>query len=409
MKKAIPELDLTEWSYFIANKAPENSGNISYYLSEVVGNSPIHTRMRDAVNCSDPAETSAAFDRILNDIAANLGNLDRKLFERRAEALRALASSIQAFADKAANSLPKAGVARPDSALLNRLFNQVWENLGIQLKRLVDNCRQVRDEPDAEFLTAVAAVFEKLDEGPGLPELEEIEKEAAAGTLMKWHADRLNELRVKVAGAFESVDHCLNAGFVKLRAKILSVLQKDDGGRLARLDIEGNDTWQTIRNRLERHEGGEVMAHAVDMLLTAGLSFRGFIQPRVRHCLDVLDSDSPEAGPFLFSAGDTTELVRDKLEMAWQNACFNCRSIVEDMAKEPAMARFAAAEDFREAILHSGGEASAKDLWRLFYEDNRAEVWPDEFTKLEGETRLRREWDTSVDSLRRSAASLAAI
>jgi hypothetical protein len=148
------------------------------------------------------------------------------------------------------------------------------------------------------------------------------------------------------------------------------------------------------------------MTQAIDYLLEAGLSFRGFIQPRVRGCLNVLDSESTEAEPFCYSAGDTADIVIEKLEMAWENVCYNSRRKIEELAKEPAVSRFAAVEDFLDSILHTGGQARAKDLWRLFYYENRAQIWPDQFAQLEANTRLRRDWENAVSVLKSSILGL---
>jgi hypothetical protein len=140
--------------------------------------------------------------------------------------------------------------------------------------------------------------------------------------------------------------------------------------------------------------------------MSAGLSFRGFIQPRVRHCLDVLDSESPDAEPFCFIPGDTSKDTKDKLELAWERACFKCRGKIEDMAKEPAMARIAAAEDFRESILRTGGAYRSRESWHMFYHENRAEIWPEEFTELEANTHLRKEWENAIRALSEAAEAI---
>jgi hypothetical protein len=148
------------------------------------------------------------------------------------------------------------------------------------------------------------------------------------------------------------------------------------------------------------------MTQAIDYLLKAGLSFRGFIQPRVRGCLNVLDSESKESEPFCYSAGDTADIVIEKLEMAWEKVCYNSKWKIEELAKEPAVSRFAVVEDFLDSILHSGGEERAKGLWRLFYYENRAQIWPDQFAQLEADTRLRREWENAVSGLKLSFQEL---
>jgi hypothetical protein len=194
-----------------------------------------------------------------------------------------------------------------------------------------------------------------------------------------------------------------------LRIRILKAFESEKGGALKGLQCpEGSDLWQVILKRLEGLDGGEEMQKAIRQLLSSGLSFRGFIQPRVRKCLDVLDADSPAAADFEYSAGDSVDNVMEKIGMAWENACFNCKSMIEEMAKEPAMARFAVAEDFREAVLHTGGENRSREIWHQFYKQSRPEIWPKEFTQLEAETLMRKEWESMIQALRASSAATGA-
>lgn len=189
---------------------------------------------------------------------------------------------------------------------------------------------------------------------------------------------------------------------------MLAAFTAQDGGMLSGLDTStGKLEWQDILDRWEGHEEGEIMQQAIEMLCSSRLSFRGFIQPRVRKCLDVLDAESPEAADFGFKAGDSAEQMKEKLEVAWQNASYNSRCTIQEMAKEPPMARFAVAQDFRDAVLRTGGESHSKELWRRFYNENRGNIWPEQFQKLEGDTRLRKEWEDAVGRLRGIATTLA--
>lgn len=401
---SIPELGIDGWSYFVINKSPDNQGQIDFFKGEL-RDKKIATRAVYSVNCTDKEESLNFLDEMLNDIARNLGALDRRLFDLRMESLQDLRAEIVALADLAATALPAAGIVQPDLALLNRLFGPLWENLGHGLKKLVDSYRAKRNDPDDAFLQAVGKVFDELAKGPGLPEADEIDRQAAAGGLMKWQADKFNELRVKISNAFELIDTSLQTTFDQLRQEALGVLMSDQGGKLNALLEHEDEPWKALAGHWGGHDGEVVMVRAIDLLVNASLSFRGFIQPRVRRRLDVLDTDdtdSQAASPYSFAVGDSSQTVKDKLEFAWGRACYRCRAKIEKMAKEPAMARFAAIEDFREAILHSGGETKAKETWHSFYNENRADVWPDEFGRLEGDTRLRKEWENAVQALKES-------
>lgn len=407
IRRSIPDLAISDWSYFVINNHPSSGSNLPYF-KDALEKSTIKTRGILTANCKNETEVSACLDEILNDVALNLARLDQQLFEKQLQLLKNLTLAITTFVEKAEKVLPKATLVQPDLALLNRLFGEAWMNLGSELKKLVDQYRNLRNEPDQDFLAALKSVFANLDCGPNLPDPSVIEKEAAAAGLMKWQANKLHELRVNIANSFESIDASLHASFDMLRKDVSDVLRSPQSGRLANLDVSNDEnSWGRLMELWEGHDGGHVMQHAINLLINAGLSFRGFIQPRVRHCLDVLDSDSPEAIPFCYVPGDTAQNVKDKLELAWQKACFNCRSEIEEMSKEPAMARFAAIEDFRDSILHTGGAEQSKAMWHLFYHENRAEIWPEQFAQLEGNTRLRREWENAVAVLKSAVGEIS--
>ena len=409
--RAIPDLAIKEWSYFIINKNLSNEGNNLNQIprfQKLLQDSAIRTKETLLVDCSDPSDVAQALDRRLTDIAGNLASLDKHLLERQGQGIKALASSIAAFAEKAASTLPKAVVVAPSLALLDELFGTVWINVGAKLQQLVNTYRQQRDEPDGDFSNAVNVVFAKLASGANLPSTEIIAKEAGGQGLMMWHADKLHELRVNISNSFEELNSCLDASFAQLRNDLLGAFTAEDGGMLGRLDRPvGKDEWQDLLDRWEGHQDGETVRRAIQTLRSASLSFRGFIQPRVRECIDVLDSDSEAAKDFAYIPGDSADEVKNKLEAAWSNACFNCRSAIDEMATEPSMARFAAAEDFRDAVLHTGGEGHAKTVWRLFYHENRGDVWPKQFQQLEADTRIRKEWDNAVRLLTDATGSLS--
>ncbi len=407
ISRAIPDLPVEDWSYFVINKDPVNAKNLALFERELK-KSAVRTRRACPVDCSNEAEVANCLDQILDDVSANLPTLDERLATRQSVRLRVLASAIEAFSEKAAKALPKVAVVAPDLALLDRLFGAVWKRIGSALSNAVGDKRVTRDDPDPDFVGAVETIFKTLEEGPGLPSPDEISKEAAAGGLQLWHAHRLHEIRIKFSNSFDQLNSCLDSSFDRLRDDLLRALTAEDGGMLARLSSPSKkDKWQDLIDRWAGHEDGEIMNRAIETLRSARLSYRGFILPRIRLCLDVLDSDAEAAKDFAYLPGDSTKELRDKLETAWSNACFNCKAAIEEMSREPSTARFAVAEEFMDAVLRTGGEDHAREVWKRFYHENRSDIWPDQFQKLEADTRLRKEWENAVRMLKDTANSLS--
>ncbi len=66
---------------------------------------------------------------------------------------------------------------------------------------------------------------------------------------------------------------------------------------------------------------------------------------------------------------------------------------------EPSQAGFAIVEEFMDRVLRA---KEVKNEWRIFLEEIRHDVWPNEFEQLGERTRTRREW---MDSVERATAA----
>ena len=406
--RAIPELPVDAWSYYLVNRIctskENNESQIPSYLSQLSGR--IHTRATKVIDFSNDSDVAAEFDEILSDISSNLTALDGILLSRRREALTGLVAQLNPFIHTAKNLLPKASAVAPDHHKLLQLFNGLWNRLCFSLESIVSQHRELRSEPDQGFLEKVDSIFETLEAGPRLPSDEVIAHESAGPGLAAWHAEAIHKQRVELASAFDAIDDCLQASFGDLRTHLIEVLRADDAGKLNAVLAEYSGPWEGLEDLWKGHADAEHVVSAIKLLLSSTLSFRGFIQPRVRAALDVLDSGCEEARDFAHVPGDSIPQVREKLEMAWMKAVSDCRHPMDKMAVEPAMARFAAAQDFVDSIIRSGGAQTAKERWYLFYQELRSEIWSEEFTLLEEETRLRKQWNSQILVLEGVASSL---
>ena len=418
VKRSIPELPVKDWSYFLANddtnKSPKTDQEknaetevIDFFRRELQG-STIKTRESYFVDCRDKNEVSVCLDAMLDNISKNLGALDEKLFVRHLDSMRSLSANIRAFAGMASHALPATSAVAPDQHRFVKLFNSLWVNLSSQLEEIVQEYKSIRNDRDIQFLETLNQVFATLRDGPNLPSEDEIRRESAQMGLAAWHAEQIHKLRVEIASSFEAVDRCLDASFDELRNRLLEPMKSNSGGKLeVPLSAFGGESWEGIKDLWKGHADETLIVHAIDLLLSSGLSFRGFIQPRVRTALDVLDSGSEEAQDFAHVPGDSIKIVVEKLQLAWTKALSDCKHTMSEIAVEPSMARFAAAEDFVDTIIRADGPHAAKERWNLFYRELRSEIWRNEFAILEAETKLRKDWEAQVATLTTAAAQLA--
>ena len=140
-------------------------------------------------------------------------------------------------------------------------------------------------------------------------------------------------------------------------------------------------------------------------MISEGLSFKNWIQPRVRECLDPLDLATIDGA--VIEAGATIEVVNEILTLAWEKAWYEINQRMRgatgrgdmDFSVEPSMARFALVQDFVDLAMNAGGTSASSNRWELFYDEYRSEIWPTHFRNLEDQTQFIRELNEHFRSL----------
>jgi hypothetical protein len=126
------------------------------------------------------------------------------------------------------------------------------------------------------------------------------------------------------------------------------------------------------------------------------LSYRGLIQHRIRQHLDDL---TPDETSLQLSPSPNAQEVLNCLKSLQAEAVYKCERALDDLLAEPSQAGFAIVEEFMDRVLRA---KEVKNEWRIFLEEIRHDVWPNEFEQLGERTRTRREW---MDSVERATAA----
>ena len=171
-------------------------------------------------------------------------------------------------------------------------------------------------------------------------------------------------------------------------------------GQLAPLsDQEGVEFLRTLAERVPpgvRRDGESEVRYALQIVIDFDLSYRGFIQHRIRPSLDNVYGDTPMI-PFPQNGTLPDEnSVREMLESTYKAALTGCESALQDLLAEPNRAMFAIVEEFRDRVLRS---RDIKDEWRAIYEDIRAEIWTGQFAALAENAVHLRTWNEAVKHL----------
>jgi hypothetical protein len=407
---AIPDLKPADWCFLVLNDVGNNRQRFDGFLKNLLELANARTKEVFKLSCKDAGETQNMFQKLVESLARDIQGMDGHYAKCRLAPISELGADIHSFAVRAAKVLP-AEIRALDSNLFNTLFGKVWEGMSHALNCLLAEYREQRGKPDPGFSAELKRVCENLEQGPGLPDKEQVIRESAADGLGAWHENRMHLLRNQMCSAFLASDASLNARFDELRSKVRNILATETGGQLSSLipESDARTWWVEMEKKWADFHDSEAIQRDIRIFSEAGLKIRGFMLPRIRGCMDVLDRDSPEAAPFMLPAGAKAEESIARLTAAWQAASYRVGGEMHQFEEEASDALFAELETFVDAILRSGGPKRMEKRWASFYQEYRGEVWPDKFSELERTMRLRNEWKQCTHKLTAAGIELQSI
>ena len=401
-KSALPEIPMERRSFLILNhRRSEDQDNLArcQAFRDQVAESPIRVIRTEIADCSSPAEVDQAFDPIVNYLLGNIRELDRLLLDERSRHVAEIRQEARLLARDAAKL---AALAQPTGVwfvMFQSLFGTAYKALSVGLEELVTACRDERDKPERYLEEAVGTALEHARDDTGIPQAAEIRASFAlyGGRLTAYNV-LLDETRSHLSRHFLGLDTALRETVERMWTKVAEVLRQE--GQLAPLsDEEGVEFLSILAARVPpgvRRDGDSEVRYALDILIDFDLSYRGFIQHRIRPSLDNVYGDTPMI-PFPQDGTLPDEkTVREMLETTYKEALSGCESALQDLLAEPNRAIFAIVEEFRDRVLRS---RDIKDEWRAIYEDIRAEIWTGQFAALAENAVHLRTWNEAVKHL----------
>jgi energy-coupling factor transporter ATP-binding protein EcfA2 len=352
----------------------------------------------EVADCSNPDDANRVFDLVLDYLANNIESLDKDYAKSCQESLSHIQAKVKAELDKARASLGKEAQQNKDAQLFVPLFNQLWKNLRNGLQELLKELRKQRDEVDTNFKEKVDEAIHNCREDTGIPPIEEIEIRASAlGGYPTAYYQYLPEVRAHLSHKFLSLDEGLKLSLEQVKSQVAEVLVNQ--GRLGGLtEARGSELLREmvklLPNQLILGEPSK-LKFGFQLLAEFELSYRGFVQHRIRQHLDGLTPNEPAT--LQLSTSPSAQQVFLNLKTAHAEAVYQCENALENLLCEPSQAAFAIVEEFLDRILRA---EDVESEWRIFLDDVRSEVWPDEFKQLNERTRMHREW---LDAVERAA------
>ncbi|GDX86052.1 hypothetical protein LBMAG43_20940 [Methylococcaceae bacterium] len=112
-------------------------------------------------------------------------------------------------------------------------------------------------------------------------------------------------------------------------------------------------------------------------LIDFQLSFRNLFQYRLRESLTELYADDTTFGlPSQKLTDLSAEHVQGLLQNALEKTFYEVENVLAPLLKEPNMARYAIAEEFRDRIWKA---SDAKEQWRISLGERKNILWPEKF------------------------------
>jgi hypothetical protein len=401
-ENALPEIPMQLRSFLVINHhsgvGNDNLANAQDFRDKIRTSS---IRVVDSfiTDCSKPEEVGTVFGKVVDYLLGHMRELDEYLL---AERRRRAAEIRQQVTRILADSGQLGGLAEPRDSwfrLFQGLFIPAYTNMSRELEKLVTKFDEEQDHADENFAAAVDAVLAKAKEDDAIPAPDEITNRISTeGGRVPAYGHLLNETRSHLSQHFLSLDTALNERVSEMLRQVAQILQ--EAGELAAVaQGDGREFLASLAERVPPRlltGGRSEIRYGLEMLAGFELSYRGFIQHRIRPCLNGMHPDHPTY-PLGSDADQVTALqIREILQVTYEEALYKCEMALRSIMAEANGALFAIVEEFRDRVLRSHGLYSD---WEAFYQDVRVEIWPSQFAALAENSSYYRRWGESAARL----------
>ena len=423
------KLPIERWAFWVFNRNSRPGADNEKQcraLQETIAQSQINVADTVIVDCTDEKAVSEnLINRALKHLSENIEQNDKEYAENLQNMLNATVKDMRNFAEKIRMSLKEEGDLDRDYDTFEVLFSGLWEDIRKAMNNLVgpdSELRKNREKPSEELQNQIEKVLD--EEGAQLPLTEnDIQNDSVTGGgILRTYENALDYLRTRLSGKLqESLDEILNNVLQAMKSKFCKMLATT--GRLKLQDGDGRFKFDDYRLLGEMIDFIEASGYSQDMpkLLTGlklldswTMSYRSFIQHRIRKALNGLDPDDEECK----SQGrpnDASQAFK-MLEGAYKETAYRVKQALKDVYTEPNEAAFAVAEEFKDIMIRSNEMLSTSEgdkveqqrqrfkydltlQWKRFYRPIRGDIWPEELGSSQKRLDINAKIRVSLDTL----------
>jgi energy-coupling factor transporter ATP-binding protein EcfA2 len=405
IRKTLVDRPLNLWSFTILNHTEANSRyhenlKICEGLARDITSKNIQTVDCITANCASTNEANKVLEQIIEYLETKITDLDSKYALLSQKNLTLLQNKVNAVLEKTNKTLDLATQDVNSFTLFETKFQELWQDLTNGFEKLLKELRKKRETVDVEFKQQIEKALQTCRSDTGIPSIQEIEQRYSLEKNYRIVYEKyLHEIRARLSRHLLSLDSGLKRSLDKVKSQASQVLIEK--GRLSKLtEATGAEFIKAVAVQIpdELIPGiPSKLQYGFHTLADFELSYRGFIQHRIRKSLDGLTPNETIAQKLTPSS--SAEQVLLNLKIAHAETMGRCENALKQLLCEPNQAAFTMIEEFIDNILRT---PDIESEWRIVLQDLRAQIWQ-EFQQL-GDRTLRREVldSSSASNIRQS-------
>ena len=386
------KLPIERWAFWVFNHDSRQGADNQVQcdtLKNLMKDAQIQVSGTVTVDCTNQEEVSSKLiDTALDFLANNLERNDREYADKLQKNVNEVTGILRGLLERAQGSLKEDNNSNLDVRTFNNLFSPLWRSIKRGIQACVGEDSELRlkkDKPCEPLKERINQIFTDAEDGSSFMITEEMikSKRDEEGGLTFAYGSCLHQLRTFLSSKMqENMDDILDKVLTEMKDEVSNIL-----GKKGRLENRFGSSDHLLLGRMIQYinENGRdnfpTILHGLELLDGWKMSYQTFAQHRIRAalaCLDPMDEINK-------SQGNPTNIDQalDLLQDLYEQAVYELRKRFDGptgIYPEPNAAAFAAAEEFKDIMIRSGGvEVELENEWRDFYWLIRGDVWPDEY------------------------------
>ena len=390
-KEALLPIDLAKCSFMVLNRHSNgNNTKLCHEMQKGAKQHGIHTQDVVVANCFDPIEAQEKILLpVLDYMAKNIQAIDDEYLNAKREEILALKSEIEIELNAVKDVLKKIGISDSDAKINADLFRNFKKQM-IQLGKYVNKLELIRDNKDELLNEALENACKSAKEDNSLPTEEQLNDDVALS--MSWddtYYHFMHLMRNKLTWHFQKLDDSLHFPIKKMKKDIVEILKNAGLSKLASENSNEEEFLQALICELESDkEYYQQLYDGIKNFSEFKMSYRGFIQHRIRRCLNELTPNltTHKLPSDVTNENVQPEVLQGRLLDAYEESLSAVKTELTSILKEPGMARYAIVEEFRDQIWKAGNtsveredERDAEEQWKTFLDERKERLLPEKF------------------------------